>query len=199
MFRFGALFAALSLLASSASAQVMTSGAATATRPVPGLLGGRASYSLTAGAMFAGRYGSASYISPSVVYRLAPRFSVFGGVTYLRTMPGAAYASTAENGGTRPGLLGTNHYLVQAGGIYAVSPRLSLTGTAWKDLTPTVGGRPVVNPYAGFNTPGSGVNLRADFQISENVSISGGVRVSSGTAPGNGMYYGPASGQPLGY
>ncbi|WP_054413709.1 hypothetical protein [Hymenobacter sp. DG25A] len=198
MFRFGALFAALSLLASAASAQVMASGAATATRPVPGLLGGRASYSLTAGAMFAGRYGSASYLSPSVVYRLAPRFSVFGGITYLRTLPGAPYAS-AENGSSRLGLMGTNHYLVQAGGNYAVSPRLSLTGTAWKDLTPSMAGRPVVNPYAGFNTPGSGVNLRADFQISENVSVSGGVRVSSGAAPGNSMYYGPASGQPLGY
>ena len=148
--------------------------------------------------MFAGRYGSASYLSPTVSYQLTPRFSVFGGVTYLRTMPGAPYAS-AEGSSARLGAMGSNHYFVQAGGRYAVSPRLSLTGTAWKSLTPGVGNGPVVNPYAGFGTPGSGMNMRADFQISENVSVSGGIRVSSGAAPGSGLWNGPATGQPLSY
>ncbi|RAK69456.1 hypothetical protein DLM85_00890 [Hymenobacter edaphi] len=107
-------------------------------------------------------------------------------------MPGAAYRPNLESG-PRPGTwTGTNHYLIQGGGTYALSPRLFLTGSAWKDLTPATPGA-LVNPYAGFGgNLGQGVNLRADYHITENFSVSGGVRVSQGaTAPGLGT--------PLGY
>lgn len=152
--------------------------------PRPGL---RPSYSLQAGASFAGRYGSASYLSPTVTLPLSRRFALFGGLTYVRTVPGLAYAPQAENG--RLNQPGTNHYLLQGGGQYALSPRLLLTGSAWKDFTPQ--GLPGVNPYAGFGgNLGQGVNLRADYHITENFSVSGGVRVSNGGSAYPGGYYG---------
>ena len=159
-------------------------------------LGLKPSYSLQAGASFAGRYGSAAYLSPTVSLPLTRRFSVFGGLTYLRTMPGMMAAPRAENGSFNQ--LGTNHYLLQGGGQYAVSPRLLLTGSAWKDLTPA--GLPGVNPYAGFGgNLGQGVNLRADYHITENFSVSGGVRVSNGATAYPGSPYGNSYGSPWGY
>lgn len=179
-------------------AALLTSAAhAQATEPALPRLGLRPQYSLQAGATFAGRYGSATYLSPTVSLPLTKRFSVFGGVTYLRTTPGLAYAPFGENGRALPNA--TNHYLIQGGGQYAVSPRLTLTGSAWKDLTPTNGF--TVNPYAGFGgNLGTGVNLRADYHITENFSVSGGVRVSNGATAYPGAYsplFG--SGAPLGY
>ncbi|SDY06628.1 hypothetical protein [Hymenobacter psychrophilus] len=185
MSRFLYLLPAALLLAFAAQAQDTTPVA-----PKPGL---RPSYSLQAGTTFAGRYGSASYLSPTVSLPLSKRFAVFGGLTYLRTVPGAAYAPLGETGRALP-LAGTNRLLIQGGGQYALSERLSLTGSAWKDLTPA--GQLSVNPYAGFGgNLGQGVNLRADYHITENFSVSGGVRVSSGATAAPGSYYG----SPWGY
>ncbi|MCC3159618.1 hypothetical protein LJ737_20420 [Hymenobacter sp. 15J16-1T3B] len=185
--------ALLVLSATAVSAQT----APPAEAPTPGLRpAARVSYSLNAGAMFAGRYGAATYLSPQANYQLTNRLQLFGGLTYLRALPGAAYRPSAD-AGLRPGAwAGTNHYLLYGGGTYALSPRLSLTGSAWKDLTPQTPGY-LVNPYAGFGgNLGQGVNLRADYHITEHFSVSGGVRVSqSATAPG----YAPGLGTPLGY
>ncbi|MFD2786011.1 hypothetical protein [Hymenobacter rubripertinctus] len=175
----------------------VTAASAQNAAPAGPRLGLKPSYSLQAGATFAGRYGSATYLSPSVSLPLTQRFSVFGGVTYLRTMPGAAYAPLGEAGQRLP-LAGTNRLLIQGGGQYAVSARLSLTGSAWKDLTPA--GLPGVNPYAGFGgNLGQGVNLRADYHITENFSVSGGVRVSNGATAYPGSQYGSSYGSPWGY
>lgn len=169
------------------SAPAASAQSPTPTTPALGLRpASRVSYSLNAGAMFAGRYGSATYLSPQANYQLTKRLSLFGGLTYLRTMPGAA-SFPAPEGGARPNAraAGRSHLLLQGGGSYALSPRLLLTGTAWKDLTPAAPGA-LVNPYAGFGgNLGQGLNLRADYHITENFSVSGGVRVSQGaTAPG---------------
>lgn len=175
---------------------LLLAGSVQAQAPVASRLGLHPSYSLNAGATFAGRYGSATYFSPMVSLPLTPRFSVFGGVTYLRTVAGTARPfGTTE--GAYAGLPSvSNRYLIQGGGQYALSPRLTLTGSAWKDLTPTNG--LTVNPYAGFGgNLGSGVNLRADYHITENFSVSGGVRVSNGATAYPGAYpplYGPGVG-----
>lgn len=191
--RFVYLLPAALLLACAAQAQ----DTAAPTAPKPGL---RPSYSLQAGTTFAGRYGSAAYLSPMVSLPLSKRFAVFGGLTYLRTTPGAAYLPAGDATGRLPltgAYLGTNHYLIQGGGQYALSERVMLTGSAWKDLTPTGQfGRLGVNPYAGFGgNLGQGVNLRADYRITENFSVSGGVRVSNGATTQPGGYYG----SPWGY
>jgi hypothetical protein len=193
----------ISLLLSGAAASAQTLPYVAAGTPAPGLgtLSQRTSFSLNAGAMFAGRFGSASYISPTMAYQVTRRFSVFGGAMFLRTTPGVAYGYPGPEGvaygPSRAGYYGTNRMLIQGGGQYALSPRLTLTGSAWKDLTP---GGYNVNPYAGFGgNLGSGVNLRADYHITENFSVSGGLRMSNGTPayPGYSPMYSP--GMPFGY
>ena len=190
------VFPALLLTAGAVQAQapLLTPGPlASAEAPLLGLRTGRVSYHLNVGATFAGRYGSASYISPLLSYRVSKRFFVFGGLTYLRAVPGAALApaaGTAELPTT--GLAATNHYLMYSGATYLMSPRLALTGSAWKDLTPTTGR---VSPYAGFSQ-GQGMSMRADYRLTENMTISGGVRMSQGG--GLGPSYSPLS-SPFGY
>jgi len=160
--------------------------------PLLGLRASRTSYHLNVGATFAGRYGSASYISPLVSYQVGKRFSVFGGMTYLRAVPGAAFMLTPAASDILPtGLAATNHYLLYGGGTYSLGPRLALTGSAWKDMTPTN----IISPYAGFNQ-GQGMSMRADYRLTENVTVSGGVRVSQGAAYG--PSYSPLS-SPFGY
>ncbi|MCB2408302.1 hypothetical protein [Hymenobacter lucidus] len=170
------------------------------TQPVPadaapklGIIGPRTSYSVNAGFITAGRFGSASYLTPLASYQLTKRFSVFAGVTYMHIVPGIG--ATTPEGARTIGVSGLNRYVVQGGGAYALSPRVTLVGSAWKDLTPATFGNGV-NPYAGFtNNMGSGVNMRADFKITEHMTVSGGVRVSNGAAPG----YSPFSIGPFGY
>lgn len=187
------LFGASLFLVGTAAAQAPTVTAA----PMPGLLGPRVSYHLDAGMQFAGRYGSASYVSPTATYQLSNRFRLFTGLTFLRTQSNLAYPyGYGADRPMAPNFAVNNHLIVQGGGTYLVSPRLALTGMAWKDLSnqPYM---PRVNPYAGFGNMGSGVNIRADYQLTENISVSGGMRVTQGAAPGYGMYGSPMS--PLGY
>jgi len=170
------------LLAGTAAAQTMpaaATGLATTTPTLPGILGPRQSFRLNAGFMTAGRFGSASYVSPEMGYKLSNRLTVFTGLTYMRLTPGL-YTGTVADGAPRA-FNGINQYIMQVGAQYAVSPRLALTGTAWKDLTRAIPGGPVVNPYAGFGgNMGSGMSLRADYMITENLSVSGGIRMSNG-------------------
>lgn len=181
MRQFFILTIGLLLTGSAAFAQANLTPATTAGLGTPlqltGLRGQRPSFQLSAGMMTAGRLGTASYLSPVASYHLTRRLSVFGGLTYLRVTPGPAYypSATADNQ-LRP-WTGLNHYVLQGGAQYAVSPRLALTGTAWKEIP---NNQPVVNPYAGFGTMGSGMSLRADYMITENLSVSGGLRMSSG-------------------
>jgi hypothetical protein len=105
---------------------------------------------------------------------------VFGGLTYLRITPGPAYYPSATPDGQQRLWTGYNQFLLQGGAQYAVSPRLALTGTAWKEIP---GAQPRINPYAGFGSMGSGMSLRADYMITENLSVSGGLRMSNGQGP----------------
>ncbi|WP_240935554.1 hypothetical protein [Hymenobacter sp. HDW8] len=150
----------------------------------PSLLRSRVSYNLSAGATFAGRFGSATYLSPTASYQVNNRLRLFTGLTYLRVLPGSVYARSSDNLlATTP--MVTNHYLVQAGAEYALSPRVSLTGTAWRDFS-NLPPAPGIRGFSGGNM-GSGFNMRADYKITENISVSGGVRYSTGATPGLGM------------
>ena len=196
MLRLSAFFVSL-LLAGTAAAQTVPmggAGLATSSPTLPGVLGPRQSFRVNAGFMTMGRFGSASYVSPEAAYKLSNRLTVFTGMTYMRLTPGLGTRAVAD--GAPRAFSGTNQYLIQAGAQYAVSPRLALTGTAWKDLSRAVPGGPVVNPYAGFGgNMGSGMSLRADYLITENLSVSGGIRVSNGQS---GAYPGYAPGLPGG-
>lgn len=162
--------------------------------PVPSLLRSRVSYNLSAGAMFAGRLGSATYLSPTMSYQATNRLRLFAGLTYVRSLPGVYYSPTVITDGGGPitsAPMATNHYLVQAGAEYMLSPRVSLTGTAWRDFS-NLPPAPGIRGFSGGNM-GSGVNVRADYHITENFSVSGGIRYSTGAAPGYGLGMGPGS------
>ena len=197
MFRLSVFLVSL-LLAGSAAAQIAPlASAGPATPSLPGVLGSRQSFHLNAGFMTAGRLGSASYVSPEVMYQLSNRLTVFTGLTYMRLTPGLITRSVVD-GAPRP-WAGTNQYIVRMGAQYAVSPRLALTGTAWKDLSRPVPGGMTVNPYAGFGTTtGSGMSLRANYMLTEHLTISGGIRTSTGVAPGYSPLFAPGPGAPFG-
>ncbi|WP_133273692.1 hypothetical protein [Hymenobacter radiodurans] len=166
------------------SALAQTPIEAGASPAAPSLLRSRVSYNLDAGATFAGRYGSATYLSPTASYQVNNRLRLFTGLTFLRMLPGAVYSRSSDNLlATTP--MVTNHYLMQAGAEYALSPRVSLTGTAWRDFS-NLPPAPGIRGFSGGNM-GSGFNMRADYKITENISVSGGVRYSTGATPGLGM------------
>lgn len=179
MLRLSALVAGL-LMAGTAAAQTSPTPAATmglGTPLLPGLHGARQHFQLSSGVMSAGRLGTAAYLSPIASYRLTSRLTAFGGLTYLRVTPGPAFYPTATADNQVRPWFGSNHFIWQGGAQYAVSPRLALTGTAWKEMT---SGQFTVNPYAGFGRMGSGMSLRADYLVTEHLSISGGLRMSNG-------------------
>lgn len=192
MLRLSAFFVSMLLAGTAAAQTVLPAAGLSASSPtLPGVLGPRQSFRVNAGFMTMGRFGSASYVSPEVAYKLTNRLTVFTGLTYMRLTPGLGTRTAVADGAPRA-FSGTNQYLVQVGAQYAVSPRLALTGTAWKDLSRAVPGGPIVNPYAGFGgSMGSGMSLRADYLITENLSVSGGIRVSNGQS---GAYPGYAPG-----
>ncbi|UOR06000.1 hypothetical protein MUN82_02590 [Hymenobacter aerilatus] len=182
-------FAIAFLSAGSLLAQVPM--AAEAEAPLIGLHANRTSYQLNIGTTFAGGLGSAMHISPRVTHQLGKRFFVFGGMTYMRTFVNTAYNAPRNEGSTTADALGnrfaiSNNYLIYGGGTYLVNPRLALTGTAWKDMSPTV------NPYAGFGNMGQGMSMRADYRLTENLTVSGGVRMARGV--GYAPLYGPGFG-----
>jgi hypothetical protein len=170
------------LITGSTLAQTPTETEASPT--APSLLRSRVSYNLSADATFAGRFGSATYLSPTATYQLTNRLRLFTGLTYMRVFPGAFYGP-ASDGPMATVPRANNHYVVQAGAEYALSPRVSLTGTAWRDFS-NLPPAPGIRGFSGGNM-GSGVNVRADYHITENISVSGGVRYSTGAAPGIGM------------
>ncbi|SHJ74015.1 hypothetical protein SAMN02745146_0031 [Hymenobacter daecheongensis DSM 21074] len=175
------LLAVLSETASAQTTALPTAAPPVGAAPALGVAAPRVSYSMSAGFVTAGRFGSASYLTPLASYQLTRRFSVFAGLTYMHIVPGIGMV-TPEARRTL-GTTSLNRYVVQAGGAYALSPRVALVGSAWKDLTPNAFGNGV-SRYSGFGTQGSGVNMRADFKVSEHMTLSGGVRVSNGAAPG---------------
>jgi hypothetical protein len=140
-------------------------------------------FGMNAGTMFAGRFGAASYLEPTAYYDLSSRFRVFGSMTYARVMTpshmlGAEPIPSYSTGNI--GLAVQNQMLMQVGGQYDASERLTLTGSAWRDLS-NLSSSSSYQPYRsvmGFG--GSGMAVRADLRISDNVSISGGFRYGNG-------------------
>jgi len=184
------LFLSIALLSAGpllAQAPVIAPFAAEVDVPLVGLQAKRTSYQLNIGTTFAGGLGSAMHISPRVTHQVSKRFYVFGGMTYMRTFLNTAYSSALqEDAPNRNRFAINNRYLIYGGGTYLVSPRLALTGTTWKDMSPTV------NPYAGFGSMGQGMSMRADYRLTENLTVSGGVRMASGV--GYAPMYSPSFG-----
>ncbi|WP_205501912.1 hypothetical protein [Rufibacter psychrotolerans] len=161
----------------------------------------RVSYGLNAGAGFS-NLGSVSYVEPRVQYRVTPRFQVFSSLTMLQTWGGPTFrAATGEGSSTLMTAAPSRQYLLHVGGTYAMSERLLLSGSVWKDLGPSSGNRWNSNPFVYGRMPNQGFHFQAQYQVAPNVTISGEVRYSNG-ANGNLWGYGyPGAGfhSPWGY
>ncbi|MGV3540661.1 MAG: hypothetical protein ACO1OQ_12685 [Rufibacter sp.] len=160
--------------------------------PVP-----RVSYSLSAGAAFS-NFGNASFIEPRVQYRVTPRFHVFSSLTMIQNWNTPMLAVPSAEGGNRyAAAMPSRQYLLHVGGTYAMTDKLLLSGSVWKDLSSTNGAnRWNSNPYLYNRFAGQqGFHFQAQYQVSPNVTISGGVRYSNG-APG---YWGSPTGFSSGY
>lgn len=134
----------------------------------------KVSYTLSAGAGFS-NFGNYSYISPSVFYRLSPKWSVFSSLTYINSN------FTAFAGDSRQPMA-TKNYLLHAGATYDVSDKLRLSGSVWRDFSGAT------NQFGnnGLRQPAIyGTEFHARYKINEHLSVSGGFRTS------NGNYYSP--------
>ncbi|WP_192823428.1 hypothetical protein [Rufibacter sp. LB8] len=143
----------------------------------------RINYSFSAGASFSS-FGSATFVEPSVRYHVTPRFSVFSSLTMVQHWGNATFRGPVTEGGAAPTLLANSNanrqFLLHVGGSYAMTERLLLSGSVWKDLNPMVTSRMYGNPYTYGRLPKEGFQFNAQYKVSDNVTISGGVRYSNG-------------------
>lgn len=161
----------------------------------------RISYGLTAGA-FGGTLGYGSYLEPRINYQVSPRFQVFSSLMAVQHWGSRTFNTTYKGEGlsnqfsTNP----NRQFLLHVGGAYAMTDKLTLSGSVWKDLGPNATPfRTLSSPYGLYRSPQQGYNFQAHYKISDNVTISGGVR--SGNGYSQGLYGDPMGGfgSPWGY
>lgn len=135
-------------------------------------------FSLAMGSQFS-RFGQASFLQPTVTYPFTRRFQAFASLQFLHTFGPGFYRTGVEGGAPGFGSRSQQSYVVMAGGNYAVNEKLTITGSLWRDFAMTNSLAPHrVSPLL----PGGsqGMMLRAHYKITENLSVSGGVRYGNG-------------------
>lgn len=156
---------------------------------------GKIQYQFSTGAQFS-RFGSATYFQPSILFPVTKRFSTFASVNLIHTYGSTLgrYFSNAESTGSNAPAAQL-HSVVQVGGNYVVNERLNLTGSVWRDFSK----QSLLNnmPINVFSPGGTqGMQFRAHYKLTENFSVSGGLRYSNGNNYYNSLYQGVA---PWGY
>ncbi|WP_146153669.1 hypothetical protein [Adhaeribacter arboris] len=147
------------------------------------------SYSMSAGAQFSPGWGSATYLEPSVSIPITKRFSGFASLNLISTYGMGYNWLGRENTTATFTPLRNQHLILHAGGNYRVTDRLRFTGSVWRDLSKNTMPTPV-NRYMPGGT--NGMMFRAHYKVSDNFSISGGLRYSNGNTYQN-SWYNPAS------
>ncbi len=147
------------------------------------------SYSMSAGAQFAPGWGSATYLEPSVSVPITKRFSGFASLNMISTFGTNYNWLGRENAAANYAPLRNQHFILHAGGNYMVNDRLRLTGSVWRDLSKN----PMPAPVNLLMPGGSnGMMFRAHYKVTDNFSVSGGLRYSNGNAYQN-SWYNPVS------
>ncbi|MDQ4139142.1 MAG: hypothetical protein M3142_01330 [Bacteroidota bacterium] len=149
----------------------------------------KVSYSMSAGAMFSPGWGSATYLEPSVSVPVTKRFSGFASLNMISTFGTNYNWLGRENAGANYTPLRNQHFILHAGGNYMVNDRLRLTGSVWRDLSKNTMPIPVNLLMPGGS---NGMMFRAHYKVTDNFSVSGGLRYSNGNAYQN-RWYNPAS------
>ena len=141
-------------------------------------------YNLSVGAGFS-NFGNYTYITPSVFYRLNPKWSVFTSLTYLN-------GNFSYFGGDNRQPMATKNYLLHAGAAYDVNDKLRLSGSVWRDFS----GVTTQFNNSGLRQPAIyGTEFHARYKITDHLSVSGGIRTSNGSfySPYNyNSYYSPS-------
>ena len=130
--------------------------------------------------------GLTTFISPSVSYRVSPRFSVRGGLTIANTALFDYKPWFALEGSPTYDANFTKAVLYLEGS-YQVTDRLTISGAGFKEFTITDNSN-FYNPYS--NNEPYGIYLNADYKIAEGVHIQAGFGYTRGYSPymGSPMY-----------
>lgn len=151
----------------------------------PAWTGPKLSYNLSAGASFSS-LGNAQHLTPSVRYQVSNRFRVNAGLTYMNVSSYNMPAITPEGTTIMYRNNGGSHYIGSVGVDYLASDRLILSGNIWKDFS----NLPAQNLTYGLYSPGRmGADFRATYKITENLSVSGGIRYREGASPFGSPFY----------
>lgn len=152
----------------------------------------RLSYNLNVGAMYNSHFGASSYIQPTARYQISDRFRAHASFMFVNTMPHDYTAATPEGGTVVRRSNGQQHYIASVGGDYLVNERLILSGNIWKDFS-NMPSQP--NHYNSFYSPGRmGADFSASYKVTNNFTITGGVRYSDGSSPFASPFYSPGFG-----
>ncbi|MCJ8165375.1 hypothetical protein MKJ04_11025 [Pontibacter sp. E15-1] len=157
------------------------------TKEKPAWTGPRLSYSLATGMSFSSGYGSSQFITPSVRYQVSSRFRVTAGLTYQNFSAYTTNATTPEGTTVLYRNGGGSQYLASVGVDYLATDRLILSGNIWRDFS----NMPAQSlHYNGLYSPGRmGADLRATYKITDNLSVTGGLRYTNGASPYGNPYY----------
>nr|WP_255749374.1 hypothetical protein [Pontibacter liquoris] len=160
-----------------------------AVKPKPAWQGPAFSYGLSAGASFSRGFGGATYIAPSVRYQVSNRFRVRAGMTYVNVLPYTSQLASAEGNTIVYRNNGGSHYIMNAGVDYLASDRLILSGNIWRDFS-----NMPQNRYDLYSPGRLGADFRATYKVTENFSVTGGIRYSDGASPFASPFYNPGFG-----
>ena len=147
------------------------------------------SYGLSMGTQFSPLFGTATYLEPSVLFPITKRFSGYASVSMISAFNNYGNRFGQEAGVEPVTNRWNQHYIVHAGGNYMVNDRLNLTGSVWRDLSKNKLSAPVNLLMPGGT---NGMSIRASYKVTDNFSVSGGLRYSNGNAYQN-SWYNPAS------
>jgi hypothetical protein len=143
-------------------------------------------YHVTLGSQFTSvsGFGSAlnTYITPRISYNVNKRLSIGGGISIIQTNYFQA-RSFYQNEQTPYSNGNFTSAMVFIDGQYIVNKRLTIYGSAYKQIPITQDPLPY-NPFNPVSSKGAqGVNFNVGYRIGEHMYIQAGFRYSEGTNP----------------
>lgn len=137
-------------------------------------------------------YAFTTFARPELKYRLGKKFTLRGGISlanseYRNTLMYSPYGFSSFSGNITQGML-------YVSGDYVISPKVVLSGTAYKEF-PIGHGAPDEVPGPAYDGKGLMMNLR--ISPHENMFIDVGAEFYQGNNPYMGSYYHPYRSNPF--